>query len=126
MEYDFIREKTGQYSIELSMGHEALANWINTEITDNQAQVEQILTTIHDLKSKLIREKSIIGKEYSLYLTMEDAEVMANSLHFQTEELGEQYTEENLSEDEDMSRSICGTDDLQYLLEEWLDFIRHH
>lgn len=124
MEYDFIREKNGQYSVELSMDHEVLAQWINTELGHHTDRIRAVLSTISQVKKEGFGEKRMTGCEYSICLTAQEAEISANSIHFKHNDLSEQLAEDHLSEDDSLSQASCGTDDLQFLLEDWLDFVQ--
>ncbi len=124
MEYDFIREKDGSYSVELSMEHQPIAQWINTELSDDSGKITDIIRQIKDIKPKQLAEKKLVGQEYSLLLTPEEVEVTANSLHHKTDIYDDLLQEDDLHEDDNLSRAMCGLEDLQYLLEDWLDFIQ--
>lgn len=124
MEYDFIREKDGSYSVELSMEHQPIAQWINTELSDDNGKITDIIQQIKDIKPKQLAEKKLVGQEYSLLMTSEEVEVTANSLHHKTDIYDDLLQEDDLHEDDNLSRAMCGLEDLQYLLEDWLDFIQ--
>lgn len=124
MEYDFIRDKDGSFSVELSMEHLVLGHWLNTELAADSDKIRNFIDNIKQFKNNSDHEKAYVGQEYTLLLTAEDAEVTANALHMKSDQFDDLLQEEDLHEDDELSRALCGLDDLQFLLEDWLDFIQ--
>lgn len=123
MEYDFTRDKEGRLTAELSMGHEAFGHWLNSEGHSEQqlADIEQL---VQRLQSGQLREQQLIGKEYSLQLTQDEAEIHANHQFYQDDFQDDELNE--LSQDDEQSFAACGLDDFAALLSEWREFVSRH
>ncbi|MFW9310958.1 YacL family protein, partial [Glaesserella parasuis] len=75
MEYQFTHTMHGVIA-KCSMDHEAFARWLNTEIVPNPKELK-------DQNYEWIFE----GKEYSLYINIEEVMVKANNLDMTFEEI---------------------------------------
>jgi len=121
MEYRFRKDTLNDaYRVDFSMGHEAFGSWLMSEIGANRQDVEMLMTRISAIK--LLNDDAedlILGRDFSLTLTPDDALIRANSLNIDSE-LPEG---EDFSHYDDESASACGLDDFETMLQSWLEFI---
>ncbi|WP_028115670.1 YacL family protein [Ferrimonas senticii] len=116
MEFDFRRELGGQPQLSLSMGHEALARFINDEL----AQPATIKALLAQLQQEYSDQAPLVieGREQGLRIADGEVLVQDHLLH-QDEELSD--PDLNLYDAE--SEALCGQDDFVHLLQSWLDFV---
>ncbi|TCV99179.1 YacL family protein [Biostraticola tofi] len=123
MDYEFLRDITGQVMVTFSMGHEAIGHWINEELKGNLSQLDQI----ENVLQQQIAGKGTqphwrqIGHEYTLWIDSEEVRVGANSLDYVNEEL-----EEGMNYYDEESMASCGTEDFLTALQHYRDFIVNH
>lgn len=120
MEYEFLRDITGTTRVRMSMGHEAIGQWINEEAADNIALLTQVEQAIDAVKGSE-RQWQHIGNEYTIMVDKEEVMVQANQLLFINDELEEgmvYYDEESLA--------MCGTDDFLSLINAYRAFVAGH
>ncbi len=111
----------GKVFTQCSMDYEAFAQWFNVEVPLNKALLTQVPKAISRLNQQELQEIRFIGREYSLFLSTDDAVVKANFL-------GDLNAEAEFLEDDfhlytDESMSTCGLDDFAHLLNAYLTFI---
>lgn len=120
MEFQFKKDTLNDsYRAEFSMEHEALGRWLMSELGTRPENIKVLLMKIDALKSQQDVEELIVGRDFSLTLTDDDAIVMANSLHID----GELPEGEDLSHYDSESLSECGIEDFEAMLESWLEFV---
>lgn len=120
MDYEFLRDPFGGYRARFSMGHEAIGQWLIDEVGKDEQKIATLLASIEQLSLRQRTEYQLIGADYSLLLTHEEAEVKANVLHFDVEPAGEDlvyYDDEQLA--------MCGLEDFAKILTSWRTFIRN-
>ncbi|ELZ9704187.1 TPA: YacL family protein [Proteus mirabilis] len=117
MDYEFQRDLTGGILARFSMDHEAIGYWLNDEIQGDISLIDQILTEMDEVKGSE-KQWQLIGKEYSLSIDDEEIMVMANTLHFETDDL-----EEGMSYYDNESIAFCGLDDFATMLQKYRLFI---
>lgn len=116
MDYEFRRDFTGQVVAKLSMGHEAIACWLNDEVGGDISFIDNIMTVLLD-NSRSGGDWCLVGREYSLWLDAEEVTVRANQLDFSHEDLEEgmfYYDEESLAS--------CGLEDFIYMMNAYKQF----
>lgn len=128
MEFDFIRDRDGQCSLELPEGQTALERWFNTPERQSLCALDDLLEVISDLKTGNRREYTGQDAEFRISLNRDDCLIEANWLLFDEALAGSEYQntsleEQDLSHDESDARAECGLDDFAYLLEEWREFL---
>lgn len=108
----------GQVVAKCSMEHEALAHWLNSETLADPQVVEVVLKKIQQLKPH--QDLHLVGKEYSLFINIDEVMVRANNLAIENDEILEDdfhyYDEESIA--------FCGIEDFIGFLTSYLDFIR--
>ncbi len=119
MDYDFIRDISGQVSVTFSMGHEAIGHWFNQEVKGDLALLDQVEANLRRLAGGLDSWQSI-GHEYTLWTDGDEVIVRANDIAFVNDEL-----EEGLSYYDEESLSLCGSDDFLQVLTQYRDFYHH-
>ncbi|ADN00010.1 protein YacL [Dickeya dadantii] len=117
MDYEFLRDVTGQVVVRMSMGHEAVGHWLNEEVKGQQAVLDEVEAAVRDLAGSE-RQWERSGHEYTLLLDSEEVMVRANQLAFETDEL-----EEGMSYYDEESLSLCGLEDFLELLEKYRAFV---
>jgi len=134
MEYDFIRDRDGQCSIELIGGEQtALERWFNADERQSVCALDDLLEVIAEIKQGKKREFISNDAEFQITLNSDECLIVANWLLFDAEfeakfgkQPAEELEEESLSADENDARAECGLDDFAYLLEEWREFLREN
>ena len=118
MEYDFYKTFEGCREVKLSMGHEALANYINENIK-NQQQCQIILThaktTQHNSVEKVIQQGMFCISFQSNEVHIQAIELYADSDFDHEDHTLELYDHEMNAE--------CGLDDFILLLKAWYEFL---
>ena len=114
---DFISE---QATVKLSMGHEAFATWLEQE---GQAisWVEELIVKIELLQQRSITDVKLVGSEFSLLMTQDEAQVINHSLLNNQEELD---LEMNMDFYDLEIQASCGLEDFMNLIESWLEFVQ--
>jgi uncharacterized protein YacL (UPF0231 family) len=120
VDYDFLRDITGQVQVRFSMGHEAIGHWLNEEVKGNLALLDQIVAAANQLRGSE-RQWQLPGHEYTLFLDDEEVMVRANQLLIDTDCL-----EEGMSYYDEESLAFCGLDDFLLVLEKYRAFISSH
>lgn len=119
MDYQFLYQ-SGKVTVHCSMGHEALANWFNTEVRLNSQLISTALSLIDKARQIPNQDFSLIGSEYSLFINKDEVMVRANNLTIETPQELEQdfhyYDEESIA--------FCGLEDFEQFLQSYLTF--HH
>ncbi len=119
MDYQFFAQG-GQISAKCSMGHEALANWLNSEVRSDSKPVFTALSLIEQARQSPNQDFRLIGSEYSLFISADEVMVRANNLVIEDQQALEQdfhyYDEESLA--------FCGLEDFEQFLHSYLSFNR--
>ncbi|WP_074013277.1 YacL family protein [Candidatus Sodalis sp. SoCistrobi] len=118
MEYEFLRDVTGQVIVKFSMGHEAIGHWLNDEVKGDLARVADVERQLHSLSGSL-RQWQHIGHEFTLLIDAEEVMVRANGMSVECDAL-----EEGLSYYDEESLSLCGSDDFLLMLSRYRQFIQ--
>ncbi len=119
MEYRFKKDYLGNPVSQLSTGHEALGCWLNEELKQNTALMNQLETVISELEDHKRLEFLLEGVDYNLLLTRDSAEVKAKLMA--TEMMDD--LNEDLDYYDSESFSQCGLDDFKQLLASWQNYI---
>ncbi len=122
MDYEFVRDLTGQCLARLSMGHEAFGSWLTDEVGEHPEVCDDILAKIASVQNS---EETVEwkGHTFQLYLDNEAATVSALELQFETAEHNEDEVEAGMSYYDDELFAACGLEDFQALIQSWRDFI---
>jgi len=118
MEYEFLRDVTGQVKVRMSMGHEAVGHWFNEEVKGDMALLDEVEAAMEQVKGSE-REWQRQGHEYTLSLNGEDVMIRANQLAFDTDEL-----EEGMSYYDEESLSFCGMEDFLAVIAAYRAFMQ--
>ena len=122
MEFDFKKDYfSDKATVKLSMGHEAFATWLEQE-GQKKEWVEKLIVIIKQLQAREITEYKLVGNEFCLYLTIEEAKITNHSLHdSDPDSVLEDANDLNFYDQE--IEAECGLEDFCNLLESWLAFI---
>lgn len=122
MEYQFRKEyATGRITINMSMGHEAFAAWLEQEGEKGEwlLVLQQKLNHVEQCAN---REFKLAGSEFTLFVSDEAVQVSHNSLlnsHYDSElpdgEPFDYYDQE--------LRAECGLEDFILFISSWAEFI---
>ena len=118
MEYEFLRDLTGQVKVRMSMDHEAVGHWFNEEVKDNLPLLDEVEAAAQQVKGT-INQWQRVGHEYTLWLDGEEVMVRANQLAFSGDEM-----EEGMSYYDEESLSLCGVEDFLQVLRAYREFIQ--
>jgi len=120
MDFDFKKDYfSNKATVKISMGHEAFGTWLEQE-GQVKSWVEVLLVNIRKVQSRELNEFKLIGSEFALYLTNEDAKIVNHSLN-DVESIVEDDNELNFYDQE--IQAECGLEDFMMLIESWLSFI---
>ncbi|MEG3135230.1 protein YacL [Rouxiella sp. T17] len=117
MDYDFLRDITGQIKARFSMGHEVIGHWLNEEIDSDLSLLDKIEAAAAEIKGSE-RSWQMIGREYTLWLDEEEVMVRANQLDLESDGM-----EEGMNYYDEESLSFCGMEDFLLVLQKYRAFI---
>lgn len=120
MDYEFRRDPFGGYRARFSMGHEAIGQWLIDEVGKDEEKLDELFAIIDQLSSRARTEYRLLGGDYSLLLTHEEAEVKANVLNIEQDE-----DLDDLAYYDDEQLAMCGLEDFAQVLGSWRAFIRN-
>jgi len=86
VEYEFSQDLLGAPVAQFSMGHEAFGFWLEDEMRSTAA-IDEVLSELGRLQRREAWEFERVGREYSLMLSSDDAQVAANVLALAAGEL---------------------------------------
>lgn len=118
MEYEFLRDLTGQVKVRMSMDHEAVGHWFNDEVKENLALLDEVEAAMRGIKGSE-RSWQRIGHEYTLW--MDDEEVMIRANHLALEDDG---LEEGMNYYDEESLSFCGVEDFLAVMNAYRQFLQ--
>lgn len=107
-----------EITVKCSMGHEAVANWFNSEVRLDSGLIFTALSCLQQAKQLPNQEFKLIGREYSLFICSDEIMFKANHLAF--DEPIEQ--EEGLYYYDEESLAFCGLEDFEHFLRSYLSF----
>lgn len=118
MDFQFTHH-VGAVIAKCSMGHEAVANWLNSEVRSDSQVIFTALSYLKQAqKAGLGTEFKLIGNEYSLFINSDEVIVRANNLdiesHDEPDDDFHYYDEESVA--------FCGLEDFTHFLESYLKF----
>ncbi|MDF2785946.1 MAG: hypothetical protein K0S95_2481 [Pantoea eucrina] len=117
MEYEFLRDLTGQVRVRMSMDHEAVGHWFNEEVRDNPGLLDEVEAAARAVKGTH-QQWQRIGHEYTLWLDEEEVMIRANQLALEDEGL-----EEGMAYYDEESLSFCGVEDFLAVIAAYRQFI---
>ncbi|WBF46263.1 protein YacL [Serratia rubidaea] len=120
MDYEFLRDVTGQVIVRFSMGHEAIGHWINEELKGDLNLLARIESGAAQVKGSE-RQWQLEGHEYTLLMDGEEVMIRANQLLFEGDEM-----EEGMSYYDEESLSFCGVEDFLAVLKAYRHFMLNY
>lgn len=117
MDYEFLRDVTGQVIVRFSMGHEAIGHWINEEVKGDFNLLDRIDAGAAEVKGSE-RQWQLEGHEYTLLMDGEEVMIRANQLEFEGDEM-----EEGMNYYDEESLSFCGVEDFLLVLKAYRSFM---
>ncbi|KAE9534194.1 YacL family protein [Ursidibacter arcticus] len=120
MEYQFTHTMHGVVA-KCSMDHEAFARWLNTELSNNPKELQDIFTEIAKCRIAPNYEAIFEGKEYTLYLSADEVMAKANNLDMAFDDLDEMEEGFNFYNEE--SIAFCGLEDFEAFLQAYQRFV---
>ncbi|VEA67667.1 Uncharacterised protein family (UPF0231) [Serratia plymuthica] len=117
MDYEFLRDVTGQVVVRFSMGHEAIGHWINEELKGDFNLLDRIEAGAAEVKGSE-RQWQLEGHEYTLLMDGEEVMIRANLLAFEGDEM-----EEGMNYYDEESLSFCGVEDFLAVLKAYRSFM---
>ena len=118
MEYEFLRDITGQVRVQMSMGHEVVGHWFNEEVKGNLALLDDVEQAALSVKGSE-RQWQRVGHEYTLWLDGEEVMIRANLLAISGDEM-----EEGMSYYDEESLSFCGVEDFLQVAHAYREFLQ--
>ncbi|NIF21236.1 MULTISPECIES: protein YacL [Pantoea] len=120
MEYEFLRDLSGQVRVRMSMDHEAVGHWFNEEVKDNFGLLEEVEAAIASVKGSE-RQWQRVGCEYTIWLDEEEVMIRANQL-----ELEDDGIEEGMNYYDEESLSFCGVEDFLAVIAAYRQFMQQY
>ena len=120
MDAEFTLNLYGQAEIKLSMGFEALADYLNTECSDSHS-CQRLLRSLNQQQKRRFGEEVLNGQEYSLIMSDDEIQIRHNS-HSQDDWHSDSF-DEDLTPYDHESESHCGLSDLVTLVQGWQKFL---
>lgn len=124
MEYQFDFDPQYHVVVHCSMGHEAFANWANTEMQTDRTHLKQLMTRIQNtITQRSMQNDTIIGHEFSLRFNSDEVQVFANALgndNALVEQIGDEL---DLHYYDDELHASCGTEDFYIFLHHYYHFL---
>lgn len=121
MDYRFDINERNQPQALMSMGHEALGDWLSHDIGNDPAQCQQLLQWVSELEQ---RQRTTVNWQTAHYdLHMDRDEVSLTSRHGY-DETDQVLEDSHLHVYDDESEAGCGLDDFRELIQAWLTFIQ--
>ncbi|TCQ85713.1 MULTISPECIES: protein YacL [Rahnella] len=117
MDYDFLRDITGEVKVRFSMGHEVLGHWLNEEVKGDLNVLDTVEAALAELKGSE-RQTQMVGHEYTLLLADDEVMIRANQLDFDGDEI-----EEGMSYYDEESLAFCGVEDFLQVLAKYRSFV---
>jgi len=120
MEYEFLRDVTGQIKVRMSMDHEAVGHWFNEEVKHDPGLLDEVEAAIEDVKGS-VRQWQRIGSEYTIFLDEEEVMIRANLLALEDDGM-----EEGMNYYDEESLSFCGIEDFVLVITAYRQFVNQY
>ncbi|AMG03698.1 YacL family protein [Vibrio mimicus] len=121
MEFEFIKNTLlGEYAVKCSMEHQIVGRWLQEEIGQDQAKINQVLALIEQAVKSPAQEFLWTGREISLMVQGDEVQVQDNALAYDAEH--ELESDFFLYDSE--SVAACGREDFIALLTQWQNFVQ--
>ncbi|AOW83430.1 YacL family protein [Vibrio mimicus] len=121
MEFEFIKNTLlGEYAVKCSMEHQIVGRWLQEEIGQDQAKINQVLALIEQAVKSPAQEFLWTGREISLMVQGDEVQVQDNVLSYDAEH--ELESDFFLYDSE--SVAACGREDFIALLTQWQNFVQ--
>lgn len=118
MDFQFTYD-VGEIMATCSMGHEALANWLNIEVRSNPSLISTALSQLQNAKIRPFPDDIVLlGCEYSLFINADEVMIKANNLEI----AGQDEPEDGFHYYDEESIAFCGTEDFERFLRSYLAF----
>ena len=125
LEFEFRKDMTGELRASFSMGHEAMAAWLQEEVGRRVTVLPELYTAIARLQARELWEYTLEGEEYSLKLSRSEAQAYNSRIDFNSAcDEGFDSLGEDMDFYDEESRASCGLDDFKAMLVEWEQFIK--
>nr|WP_113864950.1 protein YacL [Brenneria salicis]NMN90626.1 hypothetical protein [Brenneria salicis ATCC 15712 = DSM 30166]RBP66880.1 hypothetical protein DES54_10289 [Brenneria salicis ATCC 15712 = DSM 30166]RLM32140.1 hypothetical protein BHG07_01835 [Brenneria salicis ATCC 15712 = DSM 30166] len=118
MDYEFLRDVTGQVMVRMSMGHEAVGHWLNEEVKGRLDVLDEVEAAARSVAGNEHQWRKV-GHEYTLLLDDEEVMIQANQLEFTVDEM-----EEGMRYYDEESLSLCGLEDFLRLVAKYREFVQ--
>lgn len=116
MDYQFILH-SGKILAKCSMGHEAVAAWLNSEVRSDPTLVSTVLEKLHQAQTSSAEIK-LVGKEYGLFINADEVMIRANNLDIESQE----SLDDDFHYYDSESIAFCGLEDFERFLQSYLAF----
>lgn len=122
MDFQFTLDYQTKPIARCSMEHEALANWINSEIYGDLQKLATVFAAIDSAKRSRnsADEQQLIGHEFSVFINAEEVMIRANNLTF---DHGDEL-EDGFNYYDQESLAFCGLEDFERFLLQYRTFIQ--
>ena len=118
MDYEFRTDLLGRHVAHFPMGHEALGNWLTSDLGNNPQRIQGVFDAILLIENRQTWEYELEGAEYALQLSPDEAVVRAHSLYAEADQLND-----DMDYYDSESQAQCGLDDFKALLIDWIQFV---
>lgn len=112
----------GEVTTHCSMGHEAFAYWLNIEVRNNPQLIQNVLVTLEQALQLMPGEElSLIGAEYSLFISRDEVTAKANHFALADDELEQDFHYYDAE-----SFAGCGREDFIHFIDAYISFTQEH
>jgi len=118
LDYDFNYDEDGRLGVQLEMGQEATALWLNNDILHDRTTTLALLEMIDDLNAGVFKSKTLTSRGFEIEFSEGEVEVRVLSTAPDDDEFDEEVSGLFASE----QLSGCGLEDLAAVLEGWVSF----
>ncbi|MGR5253359.1 YacL family protein [Vibrio astriarenae] len=120
MDFEFKKNTLlGTYTVYCSMGHEAVAQWVESELGTEITNIDKHLDLLEQARISPYKEINLLGQGYSLSIYDNEVTIKANTVQDESDD----WHDEELGSYSNETESVCGLDDFESLLVQWRDFI---
>ncbi|GAL10548.1 hypothetical protein JCM19233_1525 [Vibrio astriarenae] len=120
MDFEFKKNTLlGTYTVYCSMGHEAVAQWVESELGTQIARVDKHLELLAQARNNPFNEINVLGQGYNLSVYDNEVTVTAHTVQDDSSD----WHDEELGSFSDETEAVCGLDDFESLLIQWREFV---
>lgn len=123
MDYEFFIDEQGMPVAQFSMEHEAIGNWITSEIGTDKTRLQNMFALIEEHEQKRSKRSTVQGREHQLEIDEDIIEITAINDTYDNHDNTEEDTTDSTDLFDAINRADCGLMDFKDALLSWQEFI---